>query len=168
MKPPCPTQVGADARPAENFDRIRTAAIDDVAVLAKRAAHETLVAHKVRVARGHLRERGSSKRLAPSSFRHATDAVSSTLAIIGASPRITDSDDDDYPGAVSQVAPQGSYPGASCRVLQRAASDAGAPPLLGDLRAEGEGPDSRRLEVSSTGPFKLVPLEVRPAADRAH
>ncbi|KAH8080305.1 hypothetical protein JL720_8996 [Aureococcus anophagefferens] len=54
---------GADGeRPAENFDRLHKGAADAVADLARRAAHETLVAHKLGVARRAVRTSRRARR----------------------------------------------------------------------------------------------------------
>ena len=67
--------AGADGRPAENFDRLRTAALEEVTVLAKRAAHETLLAHKLKVARGHLKTSASKKRSLGSDRSGSVDSI---------------------------------------------------------------------------------------------
>ena len=134
---------GADGeRPAENFDRLHKDAVDAVAELARRAAHETLVAHKLGVARRAVREsvrKASDRGRSPGSLRRQ---FSDTLLRRPSKSRVEPATGEE-PAAPLVVAP---------------ANLDGGPPRLGECA------DSMRLSAHG---FDLAPVQTqrRPRVD---
>ena len=77
---------GDDDGPRENFDRVREAAMDNVVEYAKRAVHDILIAHKLKVARDHVNKKNNILPALSSHSRSSSSLSSralSSLPVLG-------------------------------------------------------------------------------------